>query len=150
MKNNTDYKSVTSLEAAYAVNKQDFAKRPTIEQYKAIGHTEEEAEDALVTLDFKRVIRALNTDQTTGKVWEPNWNDHNEYKYGPWRGIEADDEHTGGFAFSGSHYVGWYTLTFVGSRLLLQDSERVYHMNEHFEDLQLKYFLILKKTEEKK
>jgi hypothetical protein len=42
--------------------------------------------------------------------WQPNWNDHDEYKYYPWFEVEASKEKPSGFGFS-------YTYCDTGTRI---------------------------------
>jgi hypothetical protein len=108
------------------------------------GLPKEEAEDIINSLKLKRIIRALNTDPATGKTWEPNWNDHSQWKYSPWLEVEASEEKPGGFGFSYSCYVGWHSSAAAGSRLCLDSKAKVYHLIEHFKDLLIACYLILR------
>ncbi len=133
------YKKIKTYEDACKVNKQDPKQLPDV-----TGLPEHEAKDVITTLMLKRVIRALNTNQKTGKVWEPNWNDRDEVKYSPWVEVKASEDKPGGFGFSRSGYVTWYTLTIAGSRLCLDSSDKVYHLFKHFNELMVEYYLIVK------
>ena len=89
------------------------------------------------------ITEAINTDEN-GKVWEPNYNDHSEYKYFPWFEVDADEENPAGVGFSYSFYDYWRTHTRVGSRLCFDSRDKVNHVQEHFEELYKEYLLILK------
>ena len=91
------------------------------------------------------IVEAINTDET-GKVWEPNWNDSNEIKYTSYHLVEASDDQPGGFAFSRSRYVTWYTLTSAGARLCFDTREKVAHYQKYFEPIILRQQLILKQA----
>lgn len=107
--------------------------------------SKKEAAHVINSIKMHRVIRALNTDQSTGKVWEPNWNDSSQYKYSWWVTVKASDKKPQGFAFSFSFYYDlWFTATVVGSRLLLESSDKVYHLHRHFKKLLIEYLLITK------
>lgn len=106
--------------------------------------SEEEGKDVINTVMLKRVIRALNKDPKTGKIWEPNWNDHGEYKYSPWLEVEASADKPGGFGFSRSLYVLWSSYSYAGSRLCLSSSDKVLHLIKHFKDLLIATYLILR------
>lgn len=134
-----NYKEITSYEEACEVNKQDPNNLPDVSMLSP-----EEADDVITTIKVKRIIRALNTDAKTGKVWEPDWNDHNQYKYSPWVEVEASDEKPGGFGFSYSYYGNWRTYPVAGSRLCMDTSDKVLHLLKHFTDLLVKFYLIVR------
>lgn len=133
------YKDITSYELACQINKQDPNNLPDVSKLDPA-----EGEDVINSLKLKRIIRALNTDQETGKVWEPNWSDKNQRKYTPWVEVKASAEQPGGFAFSYSYFDYWCAFACSGSRLCLESSDRVMHLYEHFNDLMVKCYLIIK------
>jgi len=133
------YEKITTIEEAYAINKQDMSCLPDVSMLPA-----DEAQDTINSLNLKRVIRALNTDQETGEVWKPNYHKRPlESKYFAWGEVQASEEQPGGFAFSYSYYDYWVTIASVGSRLCLKDSGRVMHLHKHFGDLLVKCHLII-------
>lgn len=87
------------------------------------------------------ITEAINTDEN-GKVWIPNWNDSNEYKYFPWFEIKATKAKPSGVGFSRSNYGDWRTGTDVGSRLCFDSSSKVNHVQKYFEDIFIEMFLI--------
>lgn len=87
------------------------------------------------------ITEAINTDEN-GKIWIPDWNNHNQYKYFPWFEIKATKAKPSGVGFSSSLCDRWGTGTTVGSRLCFDTSEKVYHVQEHFEDIFIEMFLI--------
>lgn len=129
---------ITSYEAACQVNKQDPTLLPDVSMLDP-----KEGKYLINHLKLTRVVRALNTDQETGEVWEPNWNDHNEWKYFPWFEIKASKKQPGGFGFSRSSYGVWRSITPCGSRLCLDTREKVAHLQKHFEDLLIECYLII-------
>lgn len=134
-----NYKNIKTYEDACKVNKQDPNQLPDVSMLSA-----DEAKDVITTLKVKRIVRALNTDQETGKVWEPNWNDRSQYKYSPWVEVEASSEKPGGFGFSVSYFVLWLTDASAGSRLCMDESAKVMHLHEYFKDLLIEYYLIIR------
>lgn len=131
------YKKITSYEIACEVNKQDPKQLPDVSNLP-----KDEADDVINSLMLKRIVKALNTDQETGKVWKPDYFNHND-KYCAWPEIKASKAKPGGFGFSRSYFDCTYTHTHVGSRLSLESSEKVMHLYEHFEELLIKCLLIL-------
>lgn len=107
------------------------------------GLPPEEAKDVINSLNFKRMIRAINSDED-GTIWEPNWYDKTQRKYQAWVEIEASADKPGGFAFSPSCYGRWNTVTDVGSRLCFRDPDRFRHALKYFENLFLEDYLILR------
>lgn len=133
-----NFTEITTREAVYQVNKQELTCLPDVSMLP-----KDEADDVINSLELKRVIRALNTDPATGKVWKPNWNDRSTYKYSIGFLPEASDEKPGGFGFLDAYYASWYTRAIAGSRLCLESADRVYHIFEHFPDLLTKCYLII-------
>lgn len=128
---------IKTYEDACQVNKQDPNNLPNVSDLSG-----DEAKDVINDFKLKRIIRALNTDQETGRVWKPNWNDGST-KYFPWFEVDASDEKPGGFGFSETDYDNWITDASVGSRLALESSEKVYHLQEHFRELLIECYLIV-------
>lgn len=139
-----DYKSIKTLEDVYKVNKQDINSLPSVTGLIAMGLTEEEAKDSINHLQMTRLFRAMNTDQATGKAWEPNWADRDQWKYFIWGEVKATKENPGGVGFSRSNYDCWGAASFAGSRLCTDSSDKIYHMWQHFTPLITEYLLILK------
>lgn len=69
------------------------------------------------------IARALN------EGWVPDWSNGRQYKYIPWF------EHKSGFGLSYFVYGGWYTLTYVGSRLCYKTEELAKYAATQFADL---------------
>lgn len=130
--------SITSWEKACKRAKVDPKVLPSVKNLPPIFS------DALVaTYQWWVVTRAVNT-RKDGTVWEPNYN-NGEWKYEPRFIIEASDAKPSGFGYSHAAYGYWDAFTSVGSRLCCETSAQVYHINKHFEKIQLESILILKK-----
>lgn len=84
-----------------------------------------------------KVAEALNDG------WQPDWSNHNQYKYTAWFEVKASKKVPSGSGFSFSYYVSWYANTDVGSRLCFKSRELALHAGKQFEDLFKEYFLFL-------
>jgi len=131
-----NYTEITTIEAVHAAIKTDINCLPDVSMLPT-----DEAKDTINSILFKRMIKAINMNDD-GTFWKPNWFDGSK-KIQPWHEIEASAEQPGGFAFSCSHYVGWSTSAFVGSRLCFRDVERYRHALKYFKQLFLADTLIL-------
>lgn len=132
------YKKITTFEAACEVAKVDPNHLPVVSMLP-------EKYQAWLIANYKLAIitQAINTDEN-GKVWEPNYNDTDQWKYFPYFWVKASEEKPAGFAFSDSGYVNAYTYADLGSRLCFDTSEKVQHVQKHFEELYLDLLLIRK------
>ena len=139
MKKNMEYTEITDYAKVCEVNKQSADFFPNVSNLP-----KEEADDVIKSLMLKRVIRALNTDPETGKVWEPDWSDHSQLKYSVWVEVEASKDQPWGFGFSLSYYVNWGTDAIAGSRLCLESRDKVMHLHKYFKQLLLDTYLILR------
>lgn len=134
-----DFKKIKTYEDACKVLKVDPKNLPGVSKLP-----KHERQHIINSVKLSRIVRALNTDHSTGKAWEPNWHDTTQPKYFIWNSVKASKKNPGGTAFSYSYYFSWYTNAIVSSRLSLQSSDRVMHLNEHFKKLLAEYLLILK------
>lgn len=79
--------------------------------------------------------------QALNEGWEPNWHDHNEWKFYPW--FRMGDHHaSAGVGFSYYAYDFDGSASYVGSRLCLKSSELARYAGKQFESLYRDYFLI--------
>lgn len=129
---------IIDIDSAHKVIKHD-GKLPDVS-----GLPEWEAQDIINSTLLKRVVRAFNTDQETGKVWEPNWNDWDQPKWQLWPDIDANDEHPEGVGFSHSGYDFWYSNSVAGSRLCLRTKKDAQDLYKYFTPLLIKCYLIQK------
>lgn len=97
--------------------------------------------DELAYKKLKVCARAWNTG-TDGKVWQPNWNDSNEWKYYPWCRVKASKDKPAGFGFSITDYDYDYSYTGVGSRLCFPSSTVAMEFFDTFTELYKDYWLI--------
>ena len=81
------------------------------------------------------IAKALN------EGWQPNWNDHNEWKYQPWFEVEASEEKPAGSGFSVTGYDIWCTDTIVCSRLCFKSAELALYAGKQFADIYKDYLL---------
>lgn len=130
-------------------------KLPTFEECLAHSGTEEEKRlfnnlELLALLPTHVVAyyqlticaRNWNTDADTGKVWQPNWFNTNEWKYYPWMEIKAYEENPAGFGFSFSYCAHDLSATDVGSRLCFPTSDMARYFSQTFADLYKDYWMI--------
>lgn len=132
------YKQITTFEAACEVAKVNPSVLPDVSQLP-----EKYQKWLIAGYKLAIITQAINTDET-GKVWEPDYNNSNQFKYYPWFRVEASEDKPSGFGFSSSYFGYGLTHTNLGSRLCFDTTEKVDHVQEHFEDLYLEYLLILK------
>lgn len=78
---------------------------------------------------LKLLAKSLN------EGWEPDWNDEDQWKYVPWFYMGGSS----GFQFY--DYVGWYSLSSVGSRLCFKSKELATYAAQQFAD-QYKRFML--------
>lgn len=81
------------------------------------------------------VFEAINTDEN-GKIYRPNYYD------GSWKYFSYHQPKKSGGGFSLSYYDDWSSDSRVGSRLETNSADKIYHINEHFEDLWIDFKLI--------
>lgn len=74
--------------------------------------------------------------------WQPDWNDHNQYKYFAWFEVEASEEKTNGLGLSFDGYGLSYATTRVGSRLCFKTRTLAEYFGKTFTDLFSEYLLI--------
>ncbi len=77
------------------------------------------------------VAEAFNTDES-GKLWIPNYNDSNEYKYEIWWDVKADSKHTSGSGLSCDGCVGWSAASDVPARLCFKNRDTAIFVGKHF------------------
>lgn len=131
-----NYQNIKTWEDACKVHNVDPTKLPEVSMLPAKFQ-----KWLIATYKMGVITEAINTKED-GKIWVPNWNDWNQYKYFPWFEIEATEDKPSGVGFSISDYGNWFTFTSVGSRLSFRNREQVYHVQEHFEDIFIEMFLI--------
>lgn len=76
--------------------------------------------------------------------WTPDWFNTGQYKYFPWLQVKASKSLSSGFGFSRSSYLCSSALTFVGSRLCTDSSEKALYIAEQFQD-EYKDFMLISK-----
>jgi hypothetical protein len=79
--------------------------------------------------------------QALNEGWQPNWNDHNQYKYYPWFWM-GDNGASPGVGFSYDGCGGDGTHSSVGSRLCYKSRELAKYAGTQFEALYKDYMLI--------
>ncbi len=94
-------------------------------------YPEEDKEAMIAHAKLVLIAKALN------EGWVPDWKDYDQYKYYPW----FDMDSSSGDGFSYDNYGGWYTHSFVGSRLCFQSREIAKYAGTRFEDLYKSYFV---------
>lgn len=90
------------------------------------------------------ITTAINAP-APNKVWEPDWNNHNEWKYRLWFEIQASKDKPSGFGFSDTYYDATFSYTTVGSRLLFRESTLALHAAKKFPEVYKAIILILRK-----
>lgn len=77
------------------------------------------------------VVEAFNTDEN-GKLWIPDYNNPNEYKYEIWWEVKADSKHPSGSGLSFLDCVRWITASFVPARLCFKNRDTAIFVGKHF------------------
>lgn len=91
---------------------------------------------------LKICARAWNTNDETGEVWMPDYNNPSQAKYDPWARVKADESNPSGFGFSSTTYGYVSTGTGCGSRLRFPDAQTAMNFFDTFTDLYIAYWLI--------
>lgn len=130
------YTEILSYEKACEVNKQDPNQKPIIDHLD-----KEEAADVINNFELKRIVRAVNKNED-GTDWKPNYRDGSD-KYTMYFGVKTTEDKPSGVGFSHSDYAHWYTCTICGSRLEFRDYDRMKHVQNNFQPLLEKVYLIL-------
>jgi hypothetical protein len=90
--------------------------------------------------EFRKPIIAAYKLMTIYKAinngWRPDWNNWSQYKYYPWYEVSSS-----GFGFSDSSYYCVHAITYVGSRLCTDSSEKALYIAEQFKAEYQDYFL---------
>ncbi|MCC6867050.1 MAG: hypothetical protein IT280_12920 [Ignavibacteria bacterium] len=133
-----DYKKIKSFEDACKARKIDPKALPEVSMLPVIHQK-------AIVAHYKLIIIA----EAINDGWQPNWNDSNEWKYYPWFEVETDEDRPAGFGFSCTSYVGWSTITSVGSRLCFKTRETAVYAGKQFADLYKEYMLIMPESEVK-
>ena len=110
--------------------------KPTLPDVSALPKKHQKA--LLAHYQLIIIAEALN------EGWQPDWNNHSEYKYYPWFEVKANAKNPSGFGFSDTRYVYWRTSTSVDSRLCFKSSELALYAGKQFKELYKDYFLITK------
>ena len=77
------------------------------------------------------VAEAFNTDEN-GKLWIPNYNDPNEYKYEIWWNVKADPKHASGSGLSCRDFGRWAASSSVPARLCFINRDTAIFVGKHF------------------
>lgn len=126
-----EWKDLCQLRKWHPLNALPYPKCPPVKENESAAITKQRAINAFHIIDAFREL--YNTDPQTSKVWVPDWNNSNEYKYYPYfefkRGV--------GFSFGVSLNV--CSATSVGSRLVYKTRE----LSDHAGKALLPYYQIL-------
>ncbi|MEJ0030909.1 MAG: hypothetical protein WDO15_11290 [Bacteroidota bacterium] len=82
------------------------------------------------------IVRAANRLVNEGKVWTPDWSNHQQAKYYAWFEMRG----WSGFRFYDYDY--WLSHSYVGSRLALKTSEAATYIGKKFEALYRDFMVI--------
>jgi len=74
------------------------------------------------------IVKALN------EGWEPDWTNHDQYKYFPWFRMDS-----AGFAYASTNYSVAYTYANFGSRLGFKTDALCDYAKEQFKELYVEY-----------
>lgn len=130
------YTEILSYEKACEVNKQDPNQKPIVDHLD-----KEEAADVINNFELKRIVRAVNKNDD-GTDWKVNYRDGSD-KYTMVFGVKITEDKPSGVGFSFSGYGYWRTITCCGSRLEFRDYDRMKHVQNNFQPLLEKVYLIL-------
>jgi hypothetical protein len=108
----------------------------TLEQFKQLYPTEEDANAFFALHKITTVIEAINEGH------QFNWNDNGEFKYYPWWDMETYGDASAGSGFSLRGVVCVSTATTVGARLSMRTRE---HANFVAELMLQEYKIWMKK-----
>jgi hypothetical protein len=123
-----DFRTIKTVEDAFKKNGYDSTKLPDFSMIPEKFRTQ------LTTCFLLMVIfEAINDG------WEPDFSDHSQGKYYPWPWVLSS-----GFGFSTSGYLFAYSLSFVGSRLCTDTSEKAIYILNQFPDLWKNWLLNVK------
>jgi hypothetical protein len=109
---------VLNLDAATVIP--DFSLFPEADKEAMIAHAK------LII-----IAKAINGD------WTPDWTNGQWDKYYPW--FVMGSPSGGGFSYY--DYDLWYTISYVGSRLCFESSEKAKYAGNQFQDLYKAYFV---------
>ncbi len=104
----------------------DFSAYPKEDQASMIAHAK------LVI-----IVKAVNKIANKGKIWKPDFDNANEYKYEIW--WYKEERGSSGFQFD--VFGNWLSLSNVGSRLCFISLEVAKENAEQFKDLWNEYLL---------
>ena len=96
-------------------------------------------ENTLYDTDSENILALKKLHHITKVInngWTPDWSNEDQYKYNPYFKVSPS-----GSGFSVSNCDCHYTLTYVGSRLLTDTSEKTLYMANQFQDLYVQYLL---------
>jgi hypothetical protein len=130
------YKKITSWEEACKVNGVDPSKLPDVSMIPVKFQNW-----LIATYKLGVITEAINTNED-GKIWTPDYNNPDQWKYFPYFEVEATESNPSGVGFSRSGYGDWDASAGVGSRLCFETREQVYHIQEHFKELFIQFHLI--------
>lgn len=130
------FTEILSYEKACEVNKQDPNQKPIVDHLD-----KQEADDVINNFELKRIVRAVNKNDD-GTDFKPNYRDGSD-KYTMYFGVKTTEDKPSGVGFSHSDYDDWGTGTDCGSRLEFRSYDRMKHVQENFQPLLEKVYLIL-------
>lgn len=86
--------------------------------------------------------KLVTITEALNEGWQPDWNNHNEWKYHPWFNVKASAKKTSGsgLSFHGADY--WVSLTYVGSRLCFKSEELAEYAGKTFRKLYEQSYLL--------
>lgn len=84
-------------------------------------------------LKYQHIAEMLCESLNEG--WEPDWGNHDEWKYFPWFKMKSSS----GFRFYA--YDCWHTNSAVGSRLCFKTKELAKHAGKYFTDTYEKFMI---------
>lgn len=92
--------------------------------------SEDLSQDEVAYRTLKLLTKSLN------EGWVPDWSNAKEYKYFPWFEMGGSS----GFRFD--DYVGWFSNSFVGSRLCFKTSELAQYAGRQFTEVYNRFMII--------
>lgn len=141
-----DYRKVTTLKAVYEKHP---AKVKILEVVKALEFLDTDlSRGMLATLNAQMLTYVMNNNDPKVPVFNPNYNDTNQYKYGPL--CYGGDESGAGFRFGAYGWTLTFTFAYGGARLALRDLPRLQHVKKYFPNVVKEFFLMLKTPMKKK
>lgn len=134
------YTEITSIEEAFKRHPDQIDLNKTIEALSFLPKTI--SSGMLSIMQLQVVCYTINNDDPNVEIFEPDYNNTNQYKWGQW--CLGGDSSGSGFRFRAVVWTDAHSSARGGARLALRDQPRLQHMKKCFPDVYKEFFLMLK------